>query len=418
MNHPDPGGASFPPPKRPRIEVKHRTPSIPSSEIEITWEIEDVDQLLLCQTRTEDPDVYWRRSLPIKVYFHDTVRCSSESLEAEGDRMAKKLEFAIKIDVKKQPGAGGQRKTGCYLEALDSTKSEPFQLKGLFIQVLLPDGSNKKSKLDPDLGWKRLTNNCLGWRNFLSENLDFSECGLHSVGDGGLILRARAEIMREGWHPIQCCPRKTQHRIDLVGEEVTTSSILRNVYSSMLESSEFSDVSLVCQDGQSFKCHKAVLSAWSTVFRAMFTHSDMMEGQTRTVSIKDIKPHTVKVLLNCMYGGYFHCEPADQLDVLAAADKYNIQSVKNQYLKTLIDKLQNSPCDVPEVVAFTDLHADLKCLRFAAIQALSAQKDEIMSSEGWSLLCETAPQAALKAITDARQFEKHNVSQVNCECWK
>mmetsp|Transcript_6523 Transcript_6523/g.10552 ORF Transcript_6523/g.10552 Transcript_6523/m.10552 type:complete len:227 (-) Transcript_6523:194-874(-) len=226
--------------------------------------------------------------------------------------------------------------------------------------------------------------------------------------------------MKEGWYPHKSCSSQ-DHMIGQDGGAVdgaVASYALSGVFSSMLESSKFSDVSLVCQDGQTLECHKVILSAWSSVFSAMFTHSDMIEGQTKTVSIQDIKPNAVKALVKCMYGGHLQCEPADELDVLAAAEKYSVESVKQQCLKSLIDRLHTSPDDVPEVVAFTDLHVDLKCLRYAAIQALSEKKDEIMSSEGWNLLCETAPKAALKAVNEARLFENPNGSQINCDCWK
>jgi len=229
--------------------------------------------------------------------------------------------------------------------------------------------------------------------------------------------------MKEGWVPYQPCPSQ-DHNIEqegaaIGGEEVLASLPLSRVISSMWKNSEFSDVNIVCQDGQAFKCHKAVLSAWSTVFRAMFTHSGMIEGQTQTVSIQDIKPRAMEALLKYMYDGKIQCEPEDQLELLAAAEKYNIQSVKNQCLKGMIDRLQYSSADnVLDVLAFTDLHTDLKCLRFAAVQALAGQKDEIMGSEGWNLLCKTSPQTAFKLLDEARQFEKHDSSQIKCGCWK
>ena len=53
-------------------------------------------------------------------------------------------------------------------------------------------------------------------------------------------------------------------------------------FASLLANKHFSDVALEC-GGRSFECHKAILCAWSDVFLAMLSHSEMRENQTGKV---------------------------------------------------------------------------------------------------------------------------------------
>ncbi|CAM9969647.1 unnamed protein product, partial [Heterosigma akashiwo] len=179
----------------------------------------------------------------------------------------------------------------------------------------------------------------------------------------------------------------------IAGDPELASSLL-----GMFESAELSDVSLVCQD-TTFRCHKFILSARSPVFKAMFTRFGMAEGHpASTVKITDVKPSAMKALLNFMYSGLLECEPEDQLDFLAVADKYDVQGAKNWCEENFIGELGHEPASVARIIQFTELHENMKCLRYAALQKLHTNRDEVMSSDTWEILAEESPRIALKAI--------------------
>ena len=56
------------------------------------------------------------------------------------------------------------------------------------------------------------------------------------------------------------------------------------------------DITLVCQEKRFF-AHKAILTARSDVFSAMFSHSDTMEATTKEVCIEDTDPDTLERLI-------------------------------------------------------------------------------------------------------------------------
>ena len=107
----------------------------------------------------------------------------------------------------------------------------------------------------------------------------------------------------------------------------------------LLEEGDYSDVLIQCE-GRHFKCHKAILSSRSPVFRAMFQHKNMLEQQknvrdsclvklcallkridAQAVDIQDLSAATVERMLKYVYSGRMDMKD-DMCDLLAAADKY------------------------------------------------------------------------------------------------
>jgi speckle-type POZ protein len=72
-------------------------------------------------------------------------------------------------------------------------------------------------------------------------------------------------------------------------------------YNALFENPNFSDVTLVCGHRE-FKMHKAILSARSPVFSAMFEHQ-MLEGKSNRVHIEDIDPEVLYEALRFVYTG-------------------------------------------------------------------------------------------------------------------
>lgn len=90
-------------------------------------------------------------------------------------------------------------------------------------------------------------------------------------------------------------------------------------------SDELSDFTINVENC-SFKCHKAILSSRSEVFRHMFL-SNMKEAQSDKVSIYDMNADTISNLLIFMYTD--NLEPKKiTIQLLGAADKYLVTSLK------------------------------------------------------------------------------------------
>merc|ERR1712058_209558 len=86
---------------------------------------------------------------------------------------------------------------------------------------------------------------------------------------------------------------------------------------------DFSDVILICGNSK-FQCHKVFLATRSPVFKAMLT-VDMKEKNSSEVHIEDVAADVME-------------------DLLFAADKYQIDSLKEQCEKKLISSIGSGNC--------------------------------------------------------------------------
>ncbi|KAL7293601.1 hypothetical protein TKK_0012688 [Trichogramma kaykai] len=98
----------------------------------------------------------------------------------------------------------------------------------------------------------------------------------------------------------------------------------------MFLNKDLSDVMLRATCGKEIPAHKAVLATASPVFKAMFTH-DMLENKRRLVDMIDVRYESAIELLRYIYtGGVETCEVSLVIDLLVAADKYEIEYLKNK----------------------------------------------------------------------------------------
>ena len=143
--------------------------------------------------------------------------------------------------------------------------------------------------------------------------------------------------------------------------------ILGSDLMSLLEGGAYSDVTITAGEG-TFKAHKAILTARSPVFRAMF-ENNMTEAAENCVEITDIDPQAVREMLSYMYTG-----TAPKVDKMAdallqAADKYDLKQLKAICEKELISQLSEE--NVSETLKLALHHSatqlKAKCNGFMAI---------------------------------------------------
>ena len=157
-----------------------------------------------------------------------------------------------------------------------------------------------------------------------------------------------------------------ENRTVTSGNTEDLQCILGSDLMSLLEGGAYSDVTVIA--GQvTFKAHKAILTARSPVFRAMF-ENDMTEAAENCVEITDIDPKAVQEMLSYMYTG-----TAPKVDKMAAllqaADKYDLKQLKAICEKELISQLSEE--NVSETFKLADRYSatqlKAKCTGFMAI---------------------------------------------------
>jgi hypothetical protein len=93
--------------------------------------------------------------------------------------------------------------------------------------------------------------------------------------------------------------------------------------SKLFSEGEFTDVEIICGN-QTFKCHKLILALYSNVFKAMLYTNKCTENTTGTVRVDDIDAKTMNTMIKYLYHNKITYEEATDLDLIVAANKYNI----------------------------------------------------------------------------------------------
>ncbi len=96
----------------------------------------------------------------------------------------------------------------------------------------------------------------------------------------------------------------------------------------LYESKAFADV-ILQSGGEQFPAHKALLTARSPVFAAMFEHPTTKESMEGRVVIEDVSAEVLHLLLTFLYTGAVDFKSENlTVELLAAADKYQVDSLK------------------------------------------------------------------------------------------
>uniref|UniRef100_A0A146M833 BTB and MATH domain-containing protein 43 n=1 Tax=Lygus hesperus TaxID=30085 RepID=A0A146M833_LYGHE len=144
---------------------------------------------------------------------------------------------------------------------------------------------------------------------------------------------------------------------------------------------QFVDVVVVVQESK-FKVHKAVLAAHSPVLTAMF-NVDMLESRQNIVTIEDCSPHSFEAFIKWMYLGEVEGTEQVHSELLALADKYNIDELKltcEQYISSKI-RVNNAI----KTLQLADLYK-APLLKKRSLEFIRSRVSEISSSEDWPSL--------------------------------
>uniref|UniRef100_A0A8D8ACS8 Speckle-type POZ protein-like A n=2 Tax=Culex pipiens TaxID=7175 RepID=A0A8D8ACS8_CULPI len=197
--------------------------------------------------------------------------------------------------------------------------------------------------------------------------------------DDTLSLRFRIslhEIVSEMQKPLQMLQKDYQ---------------LLDNYASLFSSSEFfSDLTVVIGKRE-FSAHRAILAVRSPVFAAMFKHTEMAESQQKRVVIHDIEPHVFEEVLRFIYTDTV--QGLDKLahELLAAADKYALDRLRNMCEECLGKNL--SVETVTKTLHLADLY-HAKQLHQLAVQFIAKNIKSMQTHDWKDLLTNNADVAA------------------------
>lgn len=160
-----------------------------------------------------------------------------------------------------------------------------------------------------------------------------------------------------------------------------------NNYKQLYESKECSDVVILVGD-KAFQAHKAVLVAHSPVFLAMFRNITL-ESQENQVNISDIEPEIFEILLKFIYTNETPQKSELTTDLLAAADKYELERLKRLCEKALCDTVTVS--NAAEQLITADLFV-AKQLKNFIMDFIEYHKVEVVNTPAFSSMAQTHPQ--------------------------
>lgn len=165
--------------------------------------------------------------------------------------------------------------------------------------------------------------------------------------------------------------------------ECRLSDDFRNLFESR---DKFGDV-IMNANGREFYAHKAILSARSSVFAAMF-EQDMGENKLSRVEVLDMDPEALHEMLRFIYTGQTPNLDSMADVLLAAADKYALERLKIMCEKALHLKL--SAETATEVLILADAHNALH-LKECAIDFITKYPTDVMEELDWKTMIHRQP---------------------------
>lgn len=168
-----------------------------------------------------------------------------------------------------------------------------------------------------------------------------------------------------------------------VAKKLPVPNSLPSKMRSLVDGNKYGDVTILIGD-QRFLAYKGILSAQSSVFAAMFEH-EMQETIENHVTINDVDPDVFRELLRYIY--------TDQLTanlngmafkLYAAADKYDISTLKSLCRDHLMDKLNWK--NAVETLILADTHNDLEMKNQTLRFLCGNRAAKVTKTDSWAKL--------------------------------
>ncbi|XP_075706042.1 kelch-like protein 35 [Rhinoderma darwinii] len=149
------------------------------------------------------------------------------------------------------------------------------------------------------------------------------------------------------------------------------------------QSGLFTDV-LLRVDGQTFCCHKVILSSRSSYFRAMFTNG-FKERDDHVVDLHEISAPVMGLVLDFMYEGRISIQEDNVEDILQASDKLHLYSLRDDCVTFLDGQLDPSNCvgimKFADMLSITSLSEKSKKLMLEGFEEVSCHEEFLKLSK-------------------------------------
>jgi BTB/POZ domain len=97
-------------------------------------------------------------------------------------------------------------------------------------------------------------------------------------------------------------------------------------FGSLLKTGDFSDVTIIVEDGKEYKVHKAILAARSKLFRACF--KDNEECHHTKFQLASVDAKSFEMFLKFIYEGEYNASLKEAADLMSLAIKLEVQELK------------------------------------------------------------------------------------------
>ncbi|CAH8566772.1 unnamed protein product [Heterobilharzia americana] len=190
--------------------------------------------------------------------------------------------------------------------------------------------------------------------------------------------------------------------INVTNQTVKCSSTGSTSNSSTVSGTSNSSVVL-----RQFEAHKAILAARSPVFAAMFGHG-MEESRANRVEITDMEPDTVAEILRYIYTGQVVGMDRLAHELLAAADKYQLERLKTMCEEALVESLSvENACDI---FGLADMH-NAEQLKVHTLEFIMLHAHDVCETEGYEQLVRHRPRLLNEC------FRSLASQQLPLRCW-
>lgn len=164
--------------------------------------------------------------------------------------------------------------------------------------------------------------------------------------------------------------------------EIENEPQLRKSMRQLLSSGKSTDV-VFKVGAKSFPAIKGIISTRSPVFEAMFEHEDMKENKNNEVIVEDIDEDVFEELLHYIYTNETLKIEEMPSALLAAADKYQLNYLKNCCEKILAQNLTVE--NASELFLFSDRHSATQ-LREKSLELIREKLQYVALTEGFKVL--------------------------------
>ena len=178
----------------------------------------------------------------------------------------------------------------------------------------------------------------------------------------------------------------------------------------VLAEGRFSDVVVVAEERE-FPVHRAILAQRSDVFRAMFD-VDMTEKQNKRVVIEDLSADAVSDLLTFIYTNSAPNVNMFAMELLAAAEKYNVPRLK-AVCEAKLAKSLNIDNVIDRLLESETYRADQ--LKTAALHWIGKHAPDVVETTSWKSLCDERPALVAVICEQFASYIKHLKCSVSTE---